>query len=373
MKLVFIPEAFDRQLTAGRVKAILSEAARTALGDVEPHTLTPAIGGEALFESFRAALGGQFIVMPVTGPCGVAVRARYLSAGDTAVIAASEVAGAHLQQPGFSPMTMTSYGVGELIAHALTAGHKHVVVGLGGVITMDAGVGLAAALGVRFEDKAGRPFLPVGQTLEKIHRIAPNHFFLQSKVQWITALCDTEASAMGANGVADWTQANVGLSCEDARQLEAGVRHLADTIKRQGGDKLLGRAGGAMAGGMALGMAGLLRAKLSTRDEDRLAALGLEKTLEGADCVVLAGDVQTMLDRGWVKLAAQTGGRVVLFSPALYRTQDEWEALEKTLSEAGVTAHFEIYPIAETAEGTPRYDIALKRGALQVFGLLAKA
>ena len=68
----------------------------------------------------------------------------------------------------------TTFGVGQLIAHAVEAGCKRVIVGLGGSATNDGGTGAAAALGVQFYNTAGQTFVPVGATLNEIASVQLN-------------------------------------------------------------------------------------------------------------------------------------------------------------------------------------------------------
>ena len=61
-----------------------------------------------------------------------------------------------------SPMRTTTYGVGQLISHALQVGHRRIVLGLGGSATTDMGCGMAAALGTQFLNAKGAALPPGG-------------------------------------------------------------------------------------------------------------------------------------------------------------------------------------------------------------------
>ena len=62
------------------------------------------------------------------------------------------------------PGRASTYGVGGLIADALEQGcREFVLIGLGGSATNDGGCGMAAALGVRFLNKEGKPFSACGR------------------------------------------------------------------------------------------------------------------------------------------------------------------------------------------------------------------
>lgn len=54
-----------------------------------------------------------------------------------------------------NPLLASSFGTGELIRHATDAGIRHIILGIGGSATVDGGMGVAQALGVRFLDAQG--------------------------------------------------------------------------------------------------------------------------------------------------------------------------------------------------------------------------
>ena len=54
-----------------------------------------------------------------------------------------------------NPLVTSTYGTGELIVHALDAGLRNFIIGLGGSATNDGGVGMLQALGMSFVDGNG--------------------------------------------------------------------------------------------------------------------------------------------------------------------------------------------------------------------------
>ena len=80
-------------------------------------------------------------------------------------------AGLPLVEENKNPMLTTTFGVGELMRHALESGSTRLILALGGSATNDGGCGAAAALGTRFYDAAGAEFIPTGGTLGRIARI----------------------------------------------------------------------------------------------------------------------------------------------------------------------------------------------------------
>lgn len=70
-----------------------------------------------------------------------------------------------------NPLLASSFGTGELIRHALDAGIRHIILGIGGSATVDGGMGVAQALGVRFLDAQGMLLGAGGGNLSRLASI----------------------------------------------------------------------------------------------------------------------------------------------------------------------------------------------------------
>ncbi|MFV8112003.1 glycerate kinase, partial [Enterobacter cloacae complex sp.6700816] len=70
-----------------------------------------------------------------------------------------------------NPMLTNSYGTGQLIAHALSQGVKQIILGIGGSATVDGGVGMLQALGVKFYDENRQLLGTSGNILPQIAHI----------------------------------------------------------------------------------------------------------------------------------------------------------------------------------------------------------
>jgi glycerate kinase len=106
--------------------------------------LALADGGEGLLE----VLGGPNRTTTVTGPLGTPVEAGWRIHRGTAIIEMARASGLVLAggADGNDPMEATTFGTGELIDAALTAGAKRIIVGLGGSATTDGGLGALRAI-----------------------------------------------------------------------------------------------------------------------------------------------------------------------------------------------------------------------------------
>lgn len=171
-KWILIPDSFKGTMSSEEICAVMAAALRRRLPEADIVSVPVADGGEGSVDAFLTALGGRREEVPCTGPDGRPITAFYGRLPDgTAVVEMAAAAGLPLMEGHLCAEGATTYGVGELLRAAVHAGAKRVILGLGGSATNDGGCGCAAALGIRFLDRDGVPFVPVGGTLDRLDRI----------------------------------------------------------------------------------------------------------------------------------------------------------------------------------------------------------
>lgn len=162
MKWLIAPDSFKNCLRSPQVAAQLAAGIRDISPDDEIIELPLADGGEGTAEAAARAAGGTLESVPVTGPLGNPVEARFarLPAG-TAVVEMAEAAGLERLPDGKNdPLRATTYGVGELFLKLLKSGTRDFVIGIGGSATVDGGLGFVQALGAVCRDAQGRIIPP---------------------------------------------------------------------------------------------------------------------------------------------------------------------------------------------------------------------
>jgi glycerate kinase len=144
--VVAAPDKFRGTATASAIARSIEWAAHDAGWTCD---LAPvADGGEGLLDAVAACVDAAWRTTRVTGPQGRPVEADWLLAGATAIIEMARASGLMLAGGAEhnDPMTATTAGTGELIAAAVSAGARRVIVGLGGSATTDGGLGAVQAL-----------------------------------------------------------------------------------------------------------------------------------------------------------------------------------------------------------------------------------
>ena len=284
MNILIAPDSFKGTLTAQEVCDIIGSAFSDSIEDTKITKLPVADGGEGLCSCFEKICGGERITAFVSGVFGEKIEAEYLMLNDkTAVIEMAACAGLTLTGNNPDPEKTSTFGVGELIAHAERQGARAILLGLGGSATNDCGIGMAAALGWQFTDENGKEIEPVGKNLSKIKRILPPEERIDIPV---TAACDVENPLYGKNGAAFVFAPQKGADKEAVLRLDTGLRHISDIIYNDLKINISDIKGAGAAGGMGGGAVAFLNAVLKKGIDIILDKADFDKKVQNADIVI---------------------------------------------------------------------------------------
>lgn len=281
MHVVAAPDKLRGTATAPEVARAMGRAAASAGWTCDEAPL--ADGGEGTLE----ALGGPNRTTTVTGPLGRPVEARWRLDGRTAVIEMAEASGLLVAggAEANDAVAASTAGTGELIAAALEAGARRVVVGVGGSASTDGGL---AAL---------RALHPLGR-LKGID---------------LVVACDVRTRFLDA---ADTFAPQKGASPAQVALLRRRLERLAQVYQDEHGVDVTALQGAGAAGGLAGGLAAA-GARLVPGFDLVADELGLDERLERADLVLTAEgflDAQSFEGKvvgGVVGLAGAVGVPVV--------------------------------------------------------------
>ncbi|MEU7987789.1 glycerate kinase [Streptosporangium canum] len=395
--VVIAPDKFKGSLTGAEV------AARVAAGlgpDVVTVALPVADGGDGTVDAV-VACGFTRVEVEVTGPTGQPVRAAYAwrepAAGGsrrpagpgspadlgsppspagsgfstfpegpgsspspaevpTAVIELAEASGLRRLPGDPQALTATSYGAGELIAHAVRRGARRIVLGLGGSACTDGGTGMMQALGVRFLDAGGQELPRGGAALRALEKIDKSGLIAIDGVEFVVA-SDVDNPLLGPYGAAAVYGPQKGAGPEEVKVLEGALARLAavaahthglaGAIEHDGIVRPMGVAaqpGAGAAGGVGFAALAFLSAEVRPGIEYLLDLLGFHDLLDGARLVITGEgslDEQTLHGKapaGVAAAAAKAGVPVVALCGRRALGDEE-------LNAAGITAAYALTDI----------------------------
>lgn len=372
MKILLAPDKFKGSLTAEAVCAAMTDGIRRANPAAEIIAVPMADGGEGTAAVLTAGTAGRWHTILVQDPLGRPVEAGYGISGDgkTAFIEMAQASGLRLlNRTDYNPFKASTFGTGEVIAEAIRQGVDHIVLGIGGSATNDAGTGMAAALGWRFLDASGRALQPCGGNLGQITAlISPENTFPVT----VDVACDVTNPLVGPQGATYVYGPQKGAKPEDLPVLDAGMTHLATLVNRQFGQDLATMPGAGAAGGLGAGAVLFLKGKLIEGVNLLIQQTRLAEKMADAD-LVLTGEgridnqtLQGKLIAGITRLAKEQHIPVVALCGSLQLDPEE-------LVQLGLTSAFSIVPGPVHLDDALAHAAAyLKQTTFQVIRMLMK-
>jgi len=335
VKVVIAMDSFKGSLTsweAGHaVQRGIEKAYRYQSRDLPQIRVLPlADGGEGTVTALIQGMGGVYRTVKVRGPLTAQVEAIYgiipgPENSQTAVIEMAAAAGLWLvSEKERNPLYTTTYGVGELILHALSKGCRTFLIGIGGSATNDAGIGMLAALGFEFLDSQGRETGICGKDLEYIAFIndMSKHPLLDQCTFRIA--CDVTNPLCGPQGAAYVYGPQKGASPEDVLVLDNGLCHFSRVAAQKypnvpGSSEKKDIPGAGAAGGLGYAFLQFLNGQLESGAGMIMDAIGLENEIRSADLVITGEgkmDAQTLMGKapaGVARLAKKYHKKILSF------------------------------------------------------------
>ncbi len=285
-KCIVISDSFKGTLSSREICDIARNTIPCCFPSCEVITIPIADGGEGTVDCFIEAIKAKTVSAEITGPFGEPISALYAVKDDLAIIEMSSAAGLPMVGDKKDPSNTTTFGVGQLISHAIKSGCRRILLGIGGSATNDGGCGCAAALGVKFFDHKGKEFIPVGKNLDQIHKIDISAAKELLKDIRITAMCDVDNPMHGPTGAAYTFAPQKGADSHMVQLLDYRLRSLDEVIKKELGLSVADIPGTGAAGGLGAGCIAFLDAELCPGIELILDVVDFDKLLEGADMVI---------------------------------------------------------------------------------------
>ena len=291
MRVLVAPDKFRGTLTARQAAEAIETGWRRARPDDDVDLVPMADGGEGTLEALVDAQGGRVEATTATGPLGDPVDAAFgivdTADGLTGVVESARASGLALLGEGRrDPVRTTTRGTGQLILAALDAGARRVVVCLGGSATNDGGVGMAAALGIRFLDAQGRDLAGGGAAVLDLARIDGRDLHPAVAGASFLGATDVENPLCGPAGASHVYGPQKGASPDDVFLLDRALGHLAAVVHHDLGIALKDEPGAGAAGGLGFGLLAFCGARLRRGVDVVMDAVDLGGRMEGAGLVI---------------------------------------------------------------------------------------
>ena len=287
-KIVIACDKYKGNLSALEVCNIIKEAIIQISKDIEIVVNPIADGGEGTVDTIIESYRRMMIQIPVTGPLGNEINAKFgIIDNTTAIIEMSAASGLCLVPLSQrNPMNTTTFGTGELISAAIQMGCSKIIIGIGGSATNDGGMGMAQALGAKFYGKDGKLLGYGGRQLLKLDRIDLSELDTAIKNISFFVACDVDNPLYGPEGAAYVYGPQKGADDKMVKELDAGLVNFAKVVQRDLYIDVSKLKGGGASGGLGAGLFVFLDAQLRRGAELIIEATKLEDKIKGADLII---------------------------------------------------------------------------------------
>ena len=326
MNILICPDKFKDCLNAQKVALHIQKGILKVRPDAQCKIFPMADGGEGTVEALVEATSGHIEKVKVHDPLMRRIDSFFGISGDkeTAFIEMAAASGLALLKPEErNPMITSTFGTGELIRFALDKGVKEIILGIGGSATIDAGMGMAQALGISITDDTGWETEPGAISMGRIFQINLKNLDPRVAQCKIYAACDVTNPLTGPSGAASVFGPQKGANPYMVMKLDAHLKHLSQVIRKQLHADVEKMPGGGAAGGLGAGLVAFLKGTLNPGFELISRIAKLDEWVTWADLVITGEgkmDFQTALGKtpsGVAGMAKSSKKPVIAFTGAI--------------------------------------------------------
>lgn len=312
--VVLAPDKFKGSLTAAQVAEHLATGLLRSRPDLTVRQVPMADGGEGTVAAAVAA-GWTERVATVSGPLGQPVEAAYALSADGAacVVEMALASGLEFTRADVdAARRSSSFGTGELIAHALDDGARRVLLGVGGSASTDGGAGLVQALGARLLAQDGSELTGGGAALTELTAVDLDGLDPRLTETEVVLAADVDNPLLGPSGAAAIYGPQKGADEATVAELESGLARWVQALAAEKPAAALAAdlPGAGAAGGLGYAALALLGGTRRSGIEVVIELTGLADQLAGADLAITGEgslDAQSLYGKTPVGVAAAAG------------------------------------------------------------------
>jgi len=319
LKIVAALDSFKGSLTSLEAGEAVRRGILSRIPDTDVTVFAVGDGGEGTASALCQSLHAEMLEVPshdthmddVMAEMGIVT----LNGVKTAILDMASAAGIrYAKNHGMNILYSTTFGVGDMIRHAVKIRCREIIIGLGGSGTSDGGMGALFSLGARFRDEKGMLLPPrtdaLGQTascdLTAVHNLLDG--------VKLTLLYDAGVALTGEKGAVRMFSRQKGASEDMIPMLEESMVHYAEICDGTVGSAVSELPGAGAAGGLGYGLS-LAGGVLTPGADYVLDAIGFDKAARSADLVITGEgktDSQTETGKLPVTVARHAGGTPVI-------------------------------------------------------------
>jgi len=320
MKIVIAPDSFKESMSAYEACLSIQAGIQQWDNNIQTYLCPLADGGEGTLETLVQAMQGQIEYFTVHGPFMKQMKAPIGFVGNIAIIECAKVCGLELlTEEQKNPYQTSTYGLGELIKHALKRNVQQIMICLGGSATNDGGIGMLQALNVHFFDGNHHDVSPTMKGLFDIHDIDVSNMQQFHDVS-IIGVCDVNNPLCGQSGATYIYGPQKGVKAHEREKIDQAMENYALKVDSLFGHDYRNEAGAGAAGGLGYALKAFCHATLKHGFDIVSETIDLETKIKNCDIVIVGEgkiDRQTQYGKtpyGVLKIAQKYHKNVYAFA-----------------------------------------------------------
>ncbi|UEX89754.1 glycerate kinase [Staphylococcus ratti] len=366
MKVLVAMDEFNGILSSYDANRYVEEAVASQVQDADI-VQVPLFNGrhELLNSVFTWKSGTQYRITAHDAQMNE-VEVRYGQTDDGLTVIQSE----QFQKGKASYLEHTSYGLGEVIAHALNRGANNIAISVGGTDTYDGGAGMLQALGAVFYDDDGEQVdmrKGLGQ-IKHIRRIDTNGLHQGLKEAQFQILIDFDSKMYGKQSAILKSYTSLRISREEAVEIDNLLWYFSEIMKHELKLSLGQIERGGAGGGLAAIFKAMFATKIMTSHElvDRIT--GLENLVKQADLIIFGEGLNErdfVIDTSSLRIA-ELANQYNKVAVAICGTSEKFERYENQ----DVTAMFSVFDELPSSYPDFKLGVHLRAYVTQIIKLL---
>lgn len=358
-KIFIAVDSFKDCLSSREINEICKDTLLSLNSNLQIDAYPISDGGEGFLDMILQTIGGEVNFLNVTGARGELIKSAYIIKKNIAYIEIAKIIGLELlEKKQRHAIKTSSYGLGELILEIVNQKQiREIVIGLGGSSTSDCGMGMLAALGVRFYDKDNQILKGCGENLVLIKRIDLNQVKMKLHDLSIKIVSDVVSPLLGEYGASYMFAEQKGASESEIELLEQGSRNFAmltSNITEKNASKFKGAGS---AGGLGYAFLQYFTSTIFNGLSYMCEYSDIEKCIENSDFVITGEgrvDCQTLHGKvpyGIAQIAKKYNKPVIVIAGNVGDKIDE-------LNNQGLDAIFSITPRPMSLQEALKKEVA---------------
>jgi glycerate 2-kinase len=345
MRYLIASDKFKGTLTAHEACEILANAVRANDREAEIDLAPIADGGEGTSDILASEFGAKRGLVATNDAVGRPIFAEFFLCENEGFFDMSSASGLwRIADFERRPLESNTFGTGLIVRHLYGLGATRISIGLGGSATVDAGIGLASALGYQFFDKKGDQVSPLPLHFEAIDQVIPPDIR-----RWpeIVGLADVETQLVGKEGSIEIFGPQKGLKSHQAQSLDRDLVQFVDRVEASLGTNHSRAIRSGAAGGLGYGILAFLNGRLVSGFAEVARRLKLSQRISVADVVITGEgklDRQSLYGKGPLGIAEITrrlGKTIWVIAGSIEDREQVQKHFDKAVSIVGASIGFD--------------------------------